>query len=89
MNQKRVSGLPYKPTRFSCAEARRITMRIVILAALAGAGLAGLSLPAAAVPAGPVVGVSSPSDMRTDVRMRRHHMRRPAMTWVQRRRSRH
>lgn len=64
-------------------------MRLFILAALAGAGLAGLSLPAAAVPAGPGAGVSSPSALRTDVRMRRRPMRRPAMTWVQRRRARH
>lgn len=63
-------------------------MRILIFAALAGASLVGLSLPAAAVPAGPVAGVSSPSDMLTNVRMRRHRMRRPSMTWVQRRGSR-
>lgn len=81
-------GTSYKLTRSFCAEARRIPMRIFVLAALTGAGLVGLSLPASAVPASPVAGVSSSSDMLTTVRMRRHRMRRPAMTWVQRRGSR-
>lgn len=59
-------------------------MRFLTLAVLAAAGSAILSLPAAAVPAGPVVGVSSPSDMLTTVRMRRHHMRYHSMSRMHR-----
>lgn len=60
-------------------------MRILVLAALASVGLSVLALPASAVPAGPVAGVSSLSDMLTTVRMRRHHMRRHSMSRTQRR----
>lgn len=55
-------------------------MRFLILAVLAAAGSAILSLPAAAVPAGPVVGIASPSDMVTSVRMKRHRKRRSMMS---------
>jgi len=40
-------------------------MRIPVLAALAGVSLGVLAVPASAVPAGPVTGISSPSDMLT------------------------
>ncbi|MEE7493772.1 hypothetical protein MOTC310_26440 [Methylobacterium oryzae] len=60
-------------------------MRISALAALAGVSLGILSVPAAAVPVGPVNGVSPPSDMVTDVRMRGHHMRPHSMSRIQRR----
>ncbi|MGU3545081.1 hypothetical protein [Methylobacterium sp. A52T] len=60
-------------------------MRILVLAALAGVGLGVLAVPASAVPAGPATGLSAPSDMLTDVRMRRHHLRRHSMSRVQRR----
>ena len=60
-------------------------MRTLFLAALAGVGLASLTFPAAAVPAGPVAGVSSPSDMLTNVRMRHHRMHRRMMSRTQRR----
>ena len=60
-------------------------MRVLVLAALAGVGLTVLALPAVAVPAGPVAGVSSLSDMLTNVRMRRHHTRRHSMSGIQRR----
>ena len=59
-------------------------MRMFVLAALAGCGLAGFVLPASAVPAGPAAGVSSPSDMFTNVRMRRHRMHRRSMMRTQR-----
>ncbi|TXM98878.1 hypothetical protein FV242_27355 [Methylobacterium sp. WL64] len=59
-------------------------MRMFVLAALAGCGFAGLILPASAVPAGPGAGVSSPSDMLTNVRMRRHRMHRRSMMRTQR-----
>lgn len=59
-------------------------MRIPSLTALAAVGLAILCLPAAAVPAGPVAGVSSQPDMLTQVRMRRHRMRRSSMQRTQR-----
>ena len=60
-------------------------MRILVLAALAGVGLGVLTVPASAGPAGRATGLSSPSDMLTDVRMRRHHVRRHSMSRVQRR----
>ncbi|MEE7504808.1 hypothetical protein [Methylobacterium mesophilicum] len=65
-------------------------MRILVLAALAGVGLGVLAVPASAVPAGPVTSIASPSDMVTNVRMRRHHMRhhhmrRHSMSRIQRR----
>ena len=60
-------------------------MRILVIAALAGVGLGVLAVPASAVPAGPATGLSSPSDMLTDVRMRRHHVQRHSMSRVQRR----
>lgn len=60
-------------------------MRVLVLAALAGVGLSVLALPAAAVPAGPVAGISSPSNMLTTVRMRHHRMRRHSMSRIQRR----
>ena len=63
-------------------------MRTLALTAFAAIGLALLSLPAAAVPAGPMSGISTSAGMLTPVRMRRHRMRRPSMTWVQRRGSR-
>ncbi|MCJ2089542.1 hypothetical protein MKK88_26655 [Methylobacterium sp. E-005] len=55
-------------------------MRFLTLAVLAAAGSAVLSLPAAAVPAGPVAGVSSPSDMLTTVRAKRHRKKRAMMS---------
>lgn len=63
-------------------------MRTLILTALAAVGLAILSHPASAVPAGPVSGISAPSGMLTEARMRRRPMRRGSMTWVQRKGSR-
>lgn len=60
-------------------------MRVLVLAALAGVGVSLLALPASAVPAGPVAGVSSPTDMLTNVRMRRHRVRRRSMSGIQRR----
>ena len=59
-------------------------MRVLVLAALAGVGLSVLAIPALAVPAGPVAGISSPSDMLTNVRMRRHRMHRRSMMRTQR-----
>ena len=64
-------------------------MRTLTLTAFAAIGLAFLALPAAAVPAGPVSGISEPSDVITLARMRSHRMRRSKMTWVQRSRGRH
>ena len=85
-NWRRTSGLHHHmPTRSVCAEARRKQMRVPVLAALAGVGLSVLALPAAAVPAGPVAGVSSPPDMLTNVRMKRHRVRRHSMSGIQRR----
>ncbi|MCJ2067292.1 hypothetical protein MKK75_00455, partial [Methylobacterium sp. J-030] len=60
-------------------------MRFLTLSVVAAIGTTILSLPAAAVPAAPVAGISSPSDMLTNVRMRRHHMRRRMMSRTQRR----
>ncbi|WP_182180209.1 hypothetical protein [Methylobacterium radiotolerans] len=60
-------------------------MRIPVLAALAGVSLGVLAVPASAVPAGPGAGISSPSDMLTDVRMRRHHVRRHSTSRILRR----
>ena len=60
-------------------------MRVQVLAALAGLGLGALALPASAVPAGPMAGISAPSDMLTNVRMRHHRMRRHSMSRIQRR----
>lgn len=59
-------------------------MRTLTLAALAAIGVAVLSLPAAAVPAGPAASISAPAGMVTNVRMRRHRMRRSRMGSIQR-----
>ncbi|MGH1572847.1 hypothetical protein ACRAWG_21915 [Methylobacterium sp. P31] len=58
-------------------------MRLLMLAALAASSVV-LSLPAAAAPASPVAGLSSPSEMLTDVRMSRHHMRHHSMSRMHR-----
>lgn len=59
-------------------------MRYVMLAALAASSVI-LSHPAAATPASPVAGLSAPSDMLTNVRMRHHRIRRHSMWRTQRR----
>ena len=51
-------------------------MRCLMIAALAATGTLMLSFPAAAIPAGPLSGLSSSSDMLTYARLRRHSMRR-------------
>lgn len=59
-------------------------MRFLMLAALAATGSIVAFLPADAAPARPIAVLSSPSDMLTTVRMRRHRMRRHFMSRSQR-----